>query len=38
MGVGVSEWMLSEQVLTQWWCLVAFMKALNLLHWALCAV
>jgi hypothetical protein len=27
-----------EQVLAQWWCLVAFMKALYLLHWVMRAV
>ena len=27
-----------EQVLAQWWHLVAFMIATNLLHWAMCAV
>jgi hypothetical protein len=25
--------MISEQVLAQWWCLVAFRKALDLLYW-----
>jgi hypothetical protein len=30
--------MLSEQVLVEWWCLVAFMKAMNLLHWVMGAV
>ena len=33
-GVGVSLLMLSERVLTRRWCLVALMKATNLLHWA----
>ena len=30
--------LLSERVLTRWWRLVAFMKAMNLLHQAMCAV
>jgi hypothetical protein len=30
--------MLSERVLTRWWGLVAFMKAMNLLHQAMHAV
>ena len=30
--------MLSERVLARWWCLVAFMKATNLLHQAMRAV
>jgi hypothetical protein len=30
--------MLSEQVLARMWCLVAFMKAMNLLHRAMRAV
>ncbi len=29
---------LSAEILTRWWRLVAFKKALNLLHRALCAV
>jgi hypothetical protein len=29
---------ISEQVLAQWWHLVAFMKSINLLHWAMCTV
>jgi hypothetical protein len=29
---------LSERVLARWQCLVAFMKALDLLHWAMHAV
>ena len=35
---GVSDWMLSDQVLAQWRCLVAFMKAMNLLHRAMRSV
>ena len=31
-GAGVSDWVLSEQVLARWWCVAAFMKALDLLH------
>jgi hypothetical protein len=27
--------MLPEQVLARWWCLVAFMKAMNHLHWVM---
>jgi hypothetical protein len=34
-GVGVSLLMLSERVLARWWRLVAFMKAMNLIHWAM---
>ena len=30
--------MLSERVLARWRHLVAFMKAMNLLHWAMCLV
>ena len=30
--------MLSERVIVRWWRLVAFMKATNLLHWAMRAV
>ncbi len=37
-GVGVSLLMLSERVLAQWWHLVPFMKATNLLHRAMRAV
>ena len=37
-GVGVSDWAISERVLARWWCLVAFMKALDLLHQAMCVV
>jgi hypothetical protein len=37
-GVGVSLLMLSERVLARWWRLVAFMKAMNLIHWAMRAV
>ena len=37
-GVGVSNWVILERVLTRWWRLVAFVKAANLLHWAMCAV
>jgi len=29
---------MTEQVLTRWRCLVAFMKATNLLHQAMCGV
>ncbi len=29
---------LSATILARWRCLVAFTKALNLLHWAMCAV
>jgi hypothetical protein len=29
---------LSAEILAQWWRLVAFLKALNLLHWAMCMV
>ena len=31
-GVGLSDWAISERVLARWQCLVAFMKALDLLH------
>ena len=34
-GVVVSDWVISERVLVRWWRLVAFMKATNLLHWAM---
>ena len=34
----MSDWMLSEQVLAQWWHPVASSEALDLLHWAMCAV
>ena len=27
-----------EQVLAQWWCFVAFRKAMNLLHWVMRAI
>ena len=37
-GVGVSDWVILERVLNQWWHLVAFMKAMNLLHQAMDAV
>ncbi len=37
-GVGVSLLMLSEGLLAQWWRLVAFMKATNLLHQSMQAV
>ncbi len=37
-GVGVSDWVIAEQVLTRWWRLVAFMNATNLLHRAMCMV
>ena len=30
--------MLSERVLTRWWRLVAFVKAMNLLHWVMRSV
>ena len=30
--------MISEQVLAQWWCLVAFRKALDLLYWSMCSI
>jgi len=33
---GVSDWVISERVLTRWWHLVVFMKATNLLHRAMC--
>jgi hypothetical protein len=32
------RWQLLVAILAGWWCLVASNKALNLLHWALCAV
>ncbi len=32
------QWFLLATILTQWWCLVASNKALNLLYWAICAV
>ncbi len=38
IGVGMSDWCLSEQVLTRWQHLVDFMKATNILHRAICAV
>ncbi len=31
----MSDWVISEQVLTRWWHLVVFMKATNLLHQAM---
>ena len=37
-GVGVSDWVISEQVLARWWRLVAFMKATILLYWVMHAV
>ncbi len=33
-----SHCLLLAAILARWWCLVAFYKALNLLHWAMCAV
>ena len=38
MGVGMYNWCQSEQVLFQLWCLVAFMKTMNLLHRGMHAV
>jgi len=38
IGIGVSDWAISEQVLAPWKCLVAFMKALDLIHWAMGAI
>ena len=35
IGVGMSDWCLSERVLTRWWRLVAFMKAMDLIHRAM---
>jgi hypothetical protein len=37
-SVFLSHCLLSATILAQWWCLVAFYKPLNLLHWAMCAV
>jgi hypothetical protein len=37
-GVGVSDWVILERMLAQWWHLVAFMKAMNLLHQVMHAV
>ena len=37
-GVGVSDWVILERVLARWWHLVAFMKALDLLHRAMRSV
>ncbi len=37
-GIGMSNWMLSEQVLARWQRLVAFVKATNLLHQVMRAV
>jgi hypothetical protein len=34
----LSHCLLSAAILARWWCLVAFYKALNLLHRAMCAV
>jgi len=34
-GVGVSDLAISERVLARWRRLVAFMKAMNLLHWVM---
>ncbi len=34
----IDDWVILEQVLVQWWGLVAFMKAKNLIHQAMCAV
>ena len=36
--VGVSDWVISERLLTRWRCLVAFMKAMNLLHRMRCTI
>jgi hypothetical protein len=37
-GIGVSGFVISERVLARWWCLVAFVKATNLLHQAMRSV
>ena len=37
-GVGVSDWVILERVLARWWHLVAFVKALDLLHRAMRSV
>jgi hypothetical protein len=37
-SIFLSHCLLSAAILAQWWCLVAFYKALNLLHWAMCLV
>ncbi len=37
-GVGMSDWWLLEQVLTQCWHPVASSEALDPLHWAMCVV
>ncbi len=37
-GVGMSDCMLSEQVLAQWWHPLAFSEALDPLHWPMRAV
>ncbi len=37
-SVGMSDCMLSEQVLAQWWHPVASSEALNHLYWEMCAV
>ncbi len=38
MSTGADDRVILERVLVQWWCLVAFMKAMNLIHQAMCAV
>jgi len=38
IGVGMFDLCLSEGVLAHWWHLLAFMKAMNLLHWVMNAV
>ena len=37
-SIGMSDWAIWERVLARWWRLVAFMKAANLLHQAMCVV
>jgi hypothetical protein len=34
----MSGFVISERVLARWWRLVAFLKAKNLFHWAMCTV
>jgi hypothetical protein len=37
-GFFLSHCLLSAAILARWWCLVAFYKALSLLHWGMCTV
>jgi hypothetical protein len=37
-SIFLSHCLLSATILARWWCLVAFYKAIKLLHWAMCTV